>query len=183
MTGLLEAPFQFLAGCIGHHRILLTMGQQDRKLSWRSGPAWLPARVRIAAAADQTGQCQAVVPGGHVESQGGSLRETQQHRLLQRQFRIQLLQTFQQLEPGRGQLRPVRLLQVIPLASHAGGMRQRGLQGHHAHLGCHQQLTQIEQVGGVCPPAVQQHESTLGPSRAEADQIWAAGHGIRARSA
>ncbi len=109
--------------------------------------------------------------GGHIHRHRPSLREAQQDRVLQRHRLRQLLQPLPQRLPGAGQLLPVRRRrQSIPLAAHAGGMDPRRPKRHQIHRPIHQLLPQIEEVIGVCAPAMQQHQAPFGVLRSHPDR-------------
>ncbi len=147
-----------LAGRERDHPILFAMGEQDRWL--RS--ARLPQRVGIAAAADQRRQRQSLLPGdvaaAHIERHRRALGETQQGRGLQRHRGPQGQETAPQPAARLGQIRPGRMLQVVPLAARTGGMGPGCAQGDHAHIPIDQLQSQLQQVIGIRTPAVQQHQ-------------------------
>ena len=157
-----------------------TAGNQGRQ---RQRPPGWPAVIRLRSNPAVTGgptsiSVLAATPGGHIQGHGGPLGEAQQGRALQRHTGAQRDQPSPELHPGRGQLGPLRLLQVVPLAADAAGMGQGRPQGHQADLGLlsggqaseRQQLQpQVEQVIGIGSPAMQQHQPAAGPLRSELD--------------
>ena len=101
-----------------------------------------------------------------MDGHGGPLGEAQHHRALQGHALLQHRQPAPQVVQRPRQLRPARLLQVVPLPPTAGRMGEGGLQGHHAHLGPHEQLAQLKEIARIGTPAMQQHQPLLGLRRA-----------------
>jgi hypothetical protein len=157
-TGCLQLLGDRLAGREGHHRVLLAMGEQDFSLR----PARLPARMGVATAAHQSGQRQLLLAGdiaaAHIERHRPTLGESQQGRGLQRHRGSQRQQSCPQPSPRLRQIRPSRVLQVVPLPAKSGRMGPGGAQGHHAHVWIHQFQAKLQQVIGIGSPAVQQHQ-------------------------
>jgi len=175
-TGLQQQALQLDARPMGHHRILLAVGEQHLQIAMalrgvaRVGGR-LPARMGIAAAGHHSGHRQGFGGGAiaargctrcAVQRHGRTLRETQQHRVVEGQALVQVLQTAAQIHQRARQLGPAVLLQVVPLAARAGRVGQGRPQGHQLLVGAHQQLAQVEQVVGIGAPAMQQDQPAAG---------------------
>lgn len=81
-----------------------------------------------------------------------------------------------QVGAGGAQAGPIGLLQVVPLPAEAAGVRFRCPQGHHADLVrlaifSQQGGAQIQQIIGIGPPAVQQHQASLRLGRPQPDGL------------
>ena len=160
---LLQPPQRLLAGGERHHRILAAVAEQGR---W-GRLSRLPALMGVATAGDQPCQRQLRT---HIHRHRAALGEAQQHGVLQRHLRRQILQPLPQRGPRRRQGGPVDRLQPIPLAPHAHRVGLGRSQRHHAHRRPHQQAAQIEQIVGVGAPAMQQHQAPCGRRRALAQR-------------
>ena len=154
----LEKPQQFLAGRIGHHRVVLAMGEQHLG----HGRLGLPARVGVAAAGHDPFQGQVATP---IEGHGRPLGEAEQHRVLEGQAAAEGLKARPKGQPGLGQVRPAGVLQVVPLAAEAAGVGLGCPQGQQLAPLATELPPQLEQVFGIGPPAVQEHQSLAGVRR------------------